>query len=83
MKIFVVLRVPCEHKGRLAETLGAALTEPEAVAMCSLPVDAVLELDAGRLYEPGQEIPGGVRTLYPHCPKYSGWQVSKGLAAVG
>jgi hypothetical protein len=82
-KIYVALRVPCEHGGRLAEPLGAALTEAEAVAMCSTPYDSVVELDAGRLYPPGETIEGGVRTLLPHCPNLKGWQTAKGLASVG
>jgi hypothetical protein len=83
MKLFFVCRVPCEHQGRLVETIGVCLTEAEAVAMCSMPADAIVEVETGRFYPPGEVLPDGVRTRFPHCAKNPDWQVSRGLAVVG
>lgn len=68
MKIYFVSRVPCEHKGQLCEPIGVALTEAEAIAMCACTNDAVVELEAGVRYQPGQVLPADVRHWFPLCP---------------
>ena len=69
MKIYLVARFPCEHKGQLCEPIGLALTESEAVAMCEQPIDSMMELEAGVKYPIGQRLSHDVRSWYPLCPE--------------
>jgi hypothetical protein len=85
--IYVAARVLCEHRGRLTELLGVSTDLSKAIAMCSDPLDAVLELQDGRLYPPNEVIPGGIRVMYPRCrvmyprqPQQCGWRVASGLS---
>lgn len=81
--IYLAVRVPEEFCGAMQQVLGVSLDRAQAEGLCHEANDAVIELEAGRLYPPGEVIAGGVPIRFPHCASNSDWQTSKCLGGVG
>jgi hypothetical protein len=67
MTLFFVYRVPptSESDGRLVEPLGFALTQEEALAMCSGESDTVVDVETGKVYPSGENLPDDTRLWRP------------------
>lgn len=78
LNVYLVVRI-AKEVSPLVEPIGVTLDESAAIAMCHGDGEGVVELEAGRRYEPGAVLPEDVRCIFPHCEKFPGWRTPSGL----